>query len=176
MARKRKAVKPRSLYIPVVPAEASWIESDSYDRRAWHELGLTAPTINDLVQAGERLVPHFGALLQDLFFGLFKYNLVWNKPAAVRESAVLNRTILEKLIPTPGFEMLKARTLLEDDMISLATELAHSAGDRVIEAAIERVELVDADRLAVLLGELGDRLAQIAVVVNDLIDGEPLPE
>lgn len=145
MARKRKAVKPRSLYIPVVPAEASWIESDSYDRRAWHELGLTAPTINDLVEAGERLVPHFGALLQDLFFGLFKYNLVWNKPAAVRESAVLNRTILEKLIPTPSFEMLKARTLLEDDKAVIA---ALVLGEQVLELVrserlINRREMLD---------------------------------
>ncbi|HEY0993303.1 MAG TPA: hypothetical protein VGD80_39900 [Kofleriaceae bacterium] len=61
-------------------------------------------------------------------------------------------------------------------MISLAAELGHSAGDRAVEAAIERVELVDADRLLLLPREFGDRLAQISVVVNDLIDGEALPE
>jgi uncharacterized protein with von Willebrand factor type A (vWA) domain len=145
MARKRKIVKPRQLYIPVVPSEASWIESDSYDRRAWHDLGLTAPTINDLVEAGERLVPHFGALLQDLFFGLFKYNLVWNKPAAVRESAALNRTILERLVPSPSFEMLKTRTLLEDDKAVIA---ALVLGEQVLELVrserlINRREMLD---------------------------------
>ena len=92
MARKRKTVTPRQLYIPVVPDNASWLESDSYDRRAWAELGLTAPAIGGLVESGERLVPDFGALLHDLFLGLFKYNLVWLKPDAVRRSAVLNRT------------------------------------------------------------------------------------
>ena len=35
----KKAAKPRRLYIPAVPAGASWIESDSYDRRAWSDIG-----------------------------------------------------------------------------------------------------------------------------------------
>ena len=145
MARKRKTVKPRQLYIPVVPDNASWIESDSYDRRAWAELGLTAPTIGELVESGERLVPDFGALLHDLFLGLFKYNLVWLKPDAVRRSAVLNRTILEKLIPSPGFEMLKTRTLLEEDKAVIA---ALVLGEQVLELVrseklINRREMLD---------------------------------
>jgi uncharacterized protein with von Willebrand factor type A (vWA) domain len=129
-ARKRKTIKPRTPHIPVVPGNASWIESDSYDRRAWAELGLTAPTIGALVESGERLVPDFGALLHDLFLGLFKYNLVWMKPEAVRRSAVLNRTILERLIPSAGFEMLKARTLLEEDKAVIA---ALVLGEQVLE-------------------------------------------
>jgi uncharacterized protein with von Willebrand factor type A (vWA) domain len=145
MARKRKIVKPRQLYIPVVPDNASWIESDSYDRRAWAELGLTAPTIGELVESGERLVPDFGALLHDLFLGLFKYNLVWLKPDAVRRSAALNRTILERLLPSPGFEMLKTRTLLEEDKAVIA---ALVLGEQVLELVrseklINRREMLD---------------------------------
>jgi uncharacterized protein with von Willebrand factor type A (vWA) domain len=145
MARKRKTVKPRQPYIPVVPTNASWIESDSYDRRAWAELGLTAPTIGELVESGERLVPDFGALLHDIFLGLFKYNLVWLKPDAVRRSAVLNRTILEQLIPSPGFEMLKTRTLLEEDKAVIA---ALVLGEQVLELVrseklVNRREMLD---------------------------------
>ncbi len=145
MARKRKTVKPRQLYIPAVPDNASWLESDSYDRRAWAELGLTAPTIGALVESGERLVPDFGALLRDLFLGLFKYNLVWLKPEAVRRSAVLNRTILEQLMPSAGFEMLKSRTLLEEDKAVIA---ALVLGAQVLELVrseklINRREMLD---------------------------------
>jgi uncharacterized protein with von Willebrand factor type A (vWA) domain len=145
MARKRKTVKPRQLYIPAVPDNASWLESDSYDRRAWAELGLTAPTIGALVESGERLVPDFGALLRDLFLGLFKYNLVWLKPEAVRRSAVLNRTILEQLMPSAGFEMLKSRTLLEEDKAVIA---ALVLGEQVLELVrseklINRREMLD---------------------------------
>ena len=43
----KKAARPRRLYIPVVPAGASWIESDSYDRRAWSDIGLGAPAIGE---------------------------------------------------------------------------------------------------------------------------------
>jgi uncharacterized protein with von Willebrand factor type A (vWA) domain len=145
MARKRKTVKPRQLYIPAVPDNASWLESDSYDRRAWAELGLTAPTIGALVESGERLVPDFGALLRDLFLGLFKYNLVWLKPDAVRRSAVLNRAILEQLMPSAGFEMLKSRTLLEEDKAVIA---ALVLGEQVLELVrseklINRREMLD---------------------------------
>lgn len=145
MARTRKAVKPRPLHVPAPPDGASWLESDSYDRRAWNELGASAPAIRDLVESGEKLVPHFGALLEDLFLGLFKYNLVWLKPDAVRRSAMLNRTVLDELIPTPGFEMLKSRTLLEEDKAVIA---ALVLGERVLgmvraEKLVNRGEMLD---------------------------------
>ncbi|HJU27622.1 MAG TPA: VWA domain-containing protein, partial [Candidatus Binataceae bacterium] len=93
----------------------------------------------------EKLVPHFGSLLEDLFLGLFKYNLVWLKPDAVRRSAMLNRTVLDELIPTPGFEMLKSRTLLEEDKAVIA---ALVLGERVLgmvraEKLVNRGEMLD---------------------------------
>ena len=145
MARARKTVKPRPLYIPVVPDSAAWIANDGYDRRAWSDLGLSASTIGELIEAGERLVPHFGALIADLFFALFKYNLVWLKPDAVRRSAALNRTILEQLVPSPAFEILKARTLLEEDKAVIA---ALVLGEQVLELVraeqiVNRREMLD---------------------------------
>ena len=145
MARSKKTVKSRPLYIPTVPATASWIESDGYDRRAWAELGLAATTIRQLIETGETLVPHFGALLQDLFLGLYKYNLVWLKPDAVRRSAILNRTILEQVVPSPAFELLKTRTLLEEDKAIIA---ALVMGEQVLEMVraeklINRREMLD---------------------------------
>jgi uncharacterized protein with von Willebrand factor type A (vWA) domain len=162
-ARKRKPIKARQLYIPAVAAETAWIESDSYDRRAWHDLGLTAPTITELVEAGERLVPHFGALLEDLFFGLFKYNLVWNKAPSVRDSAALNRTILQQLIPSPGFAMLKERTLLEEDKAVIA---ALVLGEQVLkmvraERLINRREMLDLWDLKHQEEELEERAAAL---------------
>jgi uncharacterized protein with von Willebrand factor type A (vWA) domain len=141
----KKTAKPRRLYIPVVPAGASWIESDSYDRRAWSDIGLGTPAIGDLVEAGRRLVPHFDALLGDLFFALFKYNLVWLKPDAVRKSAVLNHTILDRLVASPAFEALKSRTLFEEDKAAIAAlALAEQALELVrSERLLNRRELLD---------------------------------
>jgi uncharacterized protein with von Willebrand factor type A (vWA) domain len=145
MARRRRISRPRRIYIPPVPNNASWLESDSYDRRAWSEIGLSARTINELVEAGERLVPHFNALLQDLFLGLFKYNLVWLKPDAVRRSAILNHTILEQIVPSAPFEMLRTRTLLEEDKAAIG---ALVLGEQVLEMVrserlINRREMLD---------------------------------
>ena len=145
MASRSKTRKPKPVHIPTVPTENLWLECDSYDRRAWKEIQSGAPTIAELVEAGERLVPHFGALLQDIFLGLFKYNLVWMPPDAVRRSAVLNQAILRELISSPPFEALKQRTLLEEDKAAIA---ALALGEQVIEMVrserlINRREMLD---------------------------------
>jgi uncharacterized protein with von Willebrand factor type A (vWA) domain len=145
MASCGKKRKPRPIYIPVVPDEALWLECDSYDRRAWRDIQDGAPTIADLIEAGENLVPHFGALLQDIFLSLFKYNLVWLAPDHVRRSAVLNHTILRELVASPPFEALKVRTLLEEDKAAIA---ALALGEEVIEMVrserlINRREMLD---------------------------------
>ena len=120
MARKRKIIKPRRIYVPVVPANASWFESDSYDRRTWNEIVADAPSLKDLAETGERLVPHFGALVQDFFLALFKFNPVFRKSGDVRLAAALNRTILDQIVPSAPFQALKNRTALEEDKAAIA--------------------------------------------------------
>ncbi len=56
--------------------------------------------------------------------------------------------------------------------IALRTELAHRVGDRVVKAAVERAELVDRERRVAFDGEVGDGLAEVAVVVHDGLHGE----
>src|SRR5579875_1718602 len=141
--KKRKAKAP--VYVPAVPDESRWLECDSYDRRVWKEILASAPTVAQLVESGENLVPYFGALLQDIFLGLFKYNLVWLEPDQVRRSAMLNRTILRQLLASPTFEALKLRTLLEEDKAAIA---AMALGEEVIEMVrsqrlINRREMLD---------------------------------
>src|SRR5581483_6756519 len=145
MPRAKSKPKPRPRYAPAVATNAAWLESDSYDRRAWSDLGLASAPIRDLIETGERLVPHFDALLQDLFLGLFKYNLVWNRPEGVRRSAVLNRTVLEQILPSPAFELLKLRTLMQEDKAVMA---ALVLGEQVLETIrseklINRREMLD---------------------------------
>ena len=145
MARKAKIVKPRRLYIPVVPANASWFESDSYDRRTWNEIVADAPSLADLAETGERLVPHFGALVQDLFFALFKMNPVFRKSGDVRLAAALNRTILEQIVPSASFQALRSRTALEEDKAAIAAIVMseHALEMMKSEKLINRGEMLD---------------------------------
>lgn len=145
MAKTRKAARPRKIFVPIVPHGATWIESDSYDRRAWSEILSGTPAFKDLTEAGGALVPHFDALLADLFLALFKFNLVWHKPGSVRRAAALNRTILDEILPSPAFEALKNRTLLEEDKAAIA---AIVLGERALEMIrserfVNRREMVD---------------------------------
>ena len=145
MARKAKVVQPRRLYVPVVPANASWFESDSYDRRTWNEIVADAPSLADLAESGERLVPHFGALVQDLFFALFKMNPVFRKSADVRHAAALNRTILEQIVPSAPFQALRSRTALEEDKAAIAAIVMSEHALEMIksEQLINRAEMLD---------------------------------
>ncbi len=177
MARKRQPAKPRQIHLPAVPRNTSWIESDSYDRRAWSEILANAPSTSDLVEAGSRLVPHFDALLADFFLSLFKYNLVWQKPDAVRRSAALNRTILENLLPSPAFEALKDRTLLEEDKAAIA---AMVMGERALEMIrseklVNRREMVDLWDLEHQEQDLESRAETLkgAQAMADSTEGDP---
>ncbi len=145
MPRKAKTVKPRRLYVPVVPTSASWFESDSYDRRTWNEIVADAPSIADLAEAGERLVPHFGALVQDMFFALFKMNPVFRKAGDVRLAAALNRTILEQIVPSAPFQALRSRTALEEDKAAIAAIVMseHALEMMKSEKLINRGEMLD---------------------------------
>ena len=163
MARKAKTIKPRRLYVPVVPENACWLESDAYDRRAWSDITGDTGSIKELADAGSTLVPHFGALLQDLFCALFKYNLVWRGPDTVRRAAALNRTILDQLVPSPPFEALKTRTLLEEDKAAIA---AIVLGEQVLEMIrserfINRREMIDLWDLAHQEEDLEGRAAAL---------------
>ena len=186
MARKAKSVKPHRLYVPSVPDAISWLESDSYDRRAWNEIRSTAPSLATLAESGGELIPHFDALLQDLFFSLFKYNLIFQKPDAVRRSAVLNRTILDRLLPSQTFEALKNRTLLEEDKAAIA---AIVLGEQVLEMVrseriINRKDMLDLWDLAHQeddLKEKADALKNVEQMQQDAQQGqageaEPDPE
>src|SRR5260370_3952289 len=150
MPRKPKTIKPRRLYVPTVPAGASWFESDSYDRRTWNEIVADAPSIAELTESGERLVPHFGALVQDLFLALFKMNPAMRKSDDVRMAAALNRTILDQLVPSAPFQALRSRTALEQDKAAIAAIVMSQHALEMIksERLINRSEMLDLFDLA----------------------------
>ena len=179
MARKAKVVQPRRLYVPVVPAGAAWFESDKYDRRSWNEIVADTPSISELVETGERLVPHFDALMRDFFFALFKMNPTMHKAADVRHAAALNRTILENIVPSAMFQALRSRTALEEDKAAIAAIVMSEHALEMIksEQLINRSEMLDLWDLARQEQDLENR-ADAVKNVNEIAqpkEGEPPP-
>ncbi len=175
MARKSKIIKPRRVYVPVVPATASWFESDSYDRRTWNEMVADAPSLADLAETGERLVPHFGALVQDLFLALFKMNPVFRKSGDVRLAAALNRTILEQIVPSAPFQALRSRTALEEDKAAIAAIVMSEYALELVksEKLINRNEMLDLWDLARQEQDLEARADAVkAFVVNEIQESQ----
>jgi uncharacterized protein with von Willebrand factor type A (vWA) domain len=179
MARKSKIIKPRRMYVPIVPANASWFESDSYDRRTWNEIVADAPSLADLAETGERLVPHFGALVQDLFFALFKMNPVFRKSGDVRLAAALNRTILEQIVPSAPFQALRSRTALEEDKAAIAAIVMSEHALEMVksEKLINRSEMLDLWDLARQEQDLEARAEAVKAVneIQEKEEGESAP-
>src|SRR5260370_1681870 len=173
MARNAKIIKPRRLYIPVVPTNASWFESDSYDRRTWNEIVADAPLFADVAETGERLVPHVGALVQDLFFALFKMNPVFRKSSDVRLAAALNRTIIEQIVPSAPSQALRSRTQLEEDNAAIAAIVMseHALELMKSEKLVNRSEMLDLWDLARQEQDLEAR-AEAVKAVNEIQEKE----
>jgi hypothetical protein len=65
---------------------------------------------------------------------------------------------------------------MSEAKVALISEFGDGIGDRVVQTPVERSKLVDRNRHLVLERKLGDRLAKITVVVDDLVDRVPLPQ
>ena len=65
------------------------------------------------------------------------------------------------------------RLLSRNSRIALSGELTYSVGDCIVEAPVQRSELVDGEGSVALDGEVSDRLAKNAVVMNHLVERVP---
>jgi uncharacterized protein with von Willebrand factor type A (vWA) domain len=133
----------RAVLLP--PRQHCWIQSDAYDRAAFAALRAEAPSLRALAEAGAALVPHWDALLEDLFCLLFKLDPAWQAPDAVAPSAALNRVLLDGLRSHPLLATLREDTQLDEFRAGLATVLM---GEELLElvrdeAIVPRGDLLD---------------------------------
>jgi uncharacterized protein with von Willebrand factor type A (vWA) domain len=77
--------------------------------------------LDDLRARGERLLPHFDALLEDLFAALFKLVVRVRPEETVPASTLVNRQILLAALSPEGFTAIKEETALD------AARAAHAA-------------------------------------------------
>ena len=54
--------------------------------------------------------------------------------------------------------------------VPLEAELSHGIRNGVVKASVQGTKLVDAERRIALHRQVGNRLAKVPVVVNDLVD------
>ena len=69
-----------------------------------------------------------------------------------------------------GLFVCRMSLLICDGMVTLIAEFGDRVGDRVIQAAVERSELIYLKRRIALVRQVCDGLAQVTVVVNHLVD------
>jgi len=124
--------------------DAHTVESDLYDRSAMARLRAASIAWQKLEEEGGRLMPHFDALLDDVFCALFKYNVVSLPAEQQRASSALNRKIVSELIGGPAYPALRPQTLLDEAHAGLATV---SIGEALLAALREDRVLTAGDLL-----------------------------
>ena len=67
------------------------------------------------------------------------------------------------------------RTALRGVLL-FAPEFGDCARDGIVKASVQRAEVLGAHRRVFFNGQVGDRLAHVPVIVDDLRDREPLTE
>ena len=121
--RRRPARRGSARAVLIPPHEHCWVESDAYDRSAFAALVADSPSLSEMVEAGGRLVPHFAALLEDVFCLLFKLEPRLRDPSDVAPAAALNRTLVEAFRDHPLLEHLRTETQLDETRAGLGTVL-----------------------------------------------------
>ena len=147
MPRRRTRKKSQFSLPPPdpLPNNVHWVESDSYDRAVYEQLRAAAPSLQRLEESGAPLLPHFQALLRDLFCALFKYNVVFFKADDVLPSATVNREILSALHSGELANLLREATVLDEGQAGLATVLLGEGALRLLksEKTLTRRDLLD---------------------------------
>lgn len=121
-ARRSRRPNPRRRFVPP-PNSGCWIESDSYDRDLFARLCQDSPSLREAKEAGGRLVPHFAALVEDLFSLCFKNTLVFKAQSAVAPSAHSHRPVLDRLAGSAALAELRHHTVLDEVQAGLGTVL-----------------------------------------------------
>lgn len=121
---------------------ANVVASDAYDRAAIMRLRRASHAWRDLDVDGTKLVPHFPALVEDLFCALFKLNVVLKPDADVAASAAFSRRVLGGVLQGPAYEMLRLHTPLDEARAGLGAVLI---GEAVLRALREDRVLTSGD-------------------------------
>ncbi len=147
MPRRRAKKKSQFSFPPPAPLPDNvyWIESDSYDRAVYEQLRAASPSLQGLEESGASLLPHFRALLRDLFCALFKYNVVFFKADDVLPSAAVNQELLTALHSGDLANLLREATVLDEGQAGLATVLLGEGALRLLksEKTLTRRDLLD---------------------------------
>ncbi len=149
------------------PVDARLVEADAYDRDAYRRALAGGAEAAKLLDAGRRVLPHFDALVEDLFAAFFK--LVVRLRDDAPRAAVLNRRLLAAALSSPGADELRRGAAL-DEVRAASAALAVA---RAALAEIRKGELLGADELLALKRlEAAEKKAAELEGAKEALDGE----
>ncbi|MEM7009717.1 MAG: VWA domain-containing protein [Thermodesulfobacteriota bacterium] len=97
------------------------IESDSFDKEQFENLLSHSDELNILIDSGSNLLPHFDALIMDLFYSFYKHNVLFLPQDTSKKGSALARKLLQKVFIDKHYKELREETILDNFKSALAT-------------------------------------------------------
>ncbi|MCK6546530.1 VWA domain-containing protein [Myxococcota bacterium] len=152
-------------------AELECILADGYDREVFARIAVKSAAVEKAKARIERILPHGEMLLRDLFFALYKLNVVLRPIDETSGAVLVHRRLLQAVLESPGLGELRKRTELSEVECAAALPVLV---DR-IAAALAKEYRIGPRELAEL-AELADKEAELARLEAEREHLDELPE
>lgn len=135
------------------------IGADGYDRAVFDRLFETHEPLKAVHVQLQRVLPRPRALLEDLFFVLFKLSLSLRPAAEVSAAAQINRRLVRALLEAQGLPSLRQETELNPKVSAL---MLAPLAKRLLAALLRDFRVVDSElQQAADLGDAAEALARL---------------
>ena len=161
-----------------------FIETDHED---YLDIVDVSPDMQKTIAEGEALLPTFKYLHEDIFMSLYQYNAEVLPPERLHIQSYMNRNILQKLINTPVYIMLRKTCRCDMFNAGIGAEIIAKQALLILKDACENIEdfekkkesletLIEqeeeVDYLSEELEELNETLEEMLMQGYDESDGE----
>lgn len=129
-------------------------------------------TMQDTIARGERLLPTFKYLHEDIFMSLYQYDAVVLPPERMHIQSWMNRNILSQLINTPAFITLRKTCRCDMFNAGIGTEIIGKQAIEILEKELAKIR--DFDKKKEALEKLIEQEEQVDSLSEELEEMEEL--
>lgn len=146
------------------PLSYNSLEHYDIDIDIYQDIADNSSVMQKTLEEGEKLLPTFKYLHQDIFLSLYKYKAVVLPETSIHASTRMNRNILNRLINTPEYISLRQACRLDMFNAAFGTEIIGREALEILKEVMNKVKDLEKKKQAM------DDLLQKEAEIDDLMD------
>ena len=140
------------------------LEHYDIDLDIYEDIVNQSPVMQNTLEEGEKLLPTFKYLHQDIFLSLYKYKAKVLPETSMHISTRMNRGIIGNLINTPEYISLRQTCRLDQFNAALGTEIIGQEAIQILTDALDQIKDLQQKKDAM------DRLLEQEEKIDELIE------